>query len=328
MEFKIRLSLLVVTLLLPLWLPMYGCSSVHQADQATETTSLPQAAGISGMTQIDGNSYLVVHDALSFENGPRMSIITLSANAAPVFHPVTIDSWSHGDGRASDLESLCAVPSRSHEYLMAESGTWKGKFGRLFHLRLDTETKKAVILGLIKLPVLADNNPQQVGDQYESLACIKGADGRLLLLLGERGGSQRFPDGVIRWGVIDLDRHELVFTKKGLEGIKINAPGKWKNERTNRDISDIYISPGGELYISAAEDNGDNGPFSSVIYSAGKISGNFNFPVIADQHPEVWRTISSIKIEGLSGPAESVAGSQMSIGSDDENYGTIWRPVE
>ena len=320
-----KCRILFLALLLPLWLPMYGCSTMQPA---ADVTLQPPGAGISGMAQIDGNSWLVVHDALSFENGPRMSIITLSADAAPVLHPVTVDSWQDADGRASDLEALCPVPSRPGEYLMAESGTWQGKNGRLFHLRLDASTKQAIILGVMKLPVLADNKPHQVGDQYEGLACSKGTDGRLLLLLGERGGSQRFPDGVIRWGVLDLDRHELQFTGKGLEGVKINAPGKWKNRLTNRDISDMYISPEGIIWLSAAEDNGDNGPFTSVIYSPGRISGNFSLPVIAGRHPEVWRTVASVKIEALSGPAESVAGSRMSIGSDDENYGSIWRPVE
>ncbi len=320
-----KCRILFLALLLPLWLPMYGCSTMQPA---ADVTSQQPAAGISGMAQIDGNSWLVVHDALSFENGPRMSIITLSADSAPVFHPVTVDSWPDADGRASDLEALCPVPSRPGEYLMAESGTWQGKNGRIFHLRLDASTKQAAILGVMKLPVLADNKPHQVGDQYEGLACIRGIDGRLLLLLGERGGSQKFPEGVIRWAIIDIERHELHFTGKGLEGVKVNAPGKWKNRLANRDISDMYISPEGKIWLSAAEDNGDNGPFTSVIYSPGRISGNFSLPVIADRHPEVWRTVGSVKIEALSGPAESVAGSRMSIGSDDENYGSIWRPVE
>ena len=325
MKCRTHLPFLVVALLLPLWLPMYGCSTIQPA---ADVTSQPPAAGISGMAQIDANSWLVVHDALSFENGPRMSIITLSADSAPVFHPVTVDSWPDADGRASDLEALSPVPSRPGEYLMAESGTWQGKNGRIFHLRLDASTKQAAILGVMKLPVLADNKPHQVGDQYEGLACIRGIDGRLLLLLGERGGSQKFPEGVIRWAILDIERHELHFTGKGLEGVKVNAPGKWKNRLANRDISDMYISPEGKIWLSAAEDNGDNGPFTSVIYSPGRISGNFSQPVIADRHPEVWRTVGSVKIEALSGPAESVAGSRMSIGSDDENYGSIWRPVE
>jgi len=325
MKFRFLFPIFACTLLLPLCMQLYGCATVSQT---TDTSLPPSASGISGMAQIDGNAYLVVHDALSFENGHRMSIIRLSADAPPVFHPVTVDFWPDADGRASDLESLCAVPSRPNEYLMAESGTWKGKFGRLFHLRLDTLTNKAAILAVMKLPVLADNNPQQVGDQYEGLACVEGTDGRLLLLLGERGGSLRFPDGVIRWGIIDLDRHELQFTGNGLKGVKVNAPGTWKNARTNRDISDMHISPEGLIWASAADDNGDNGTFTSVIYSPGRLSGDVNAPVILNRHPKVWRTVSSIKIEGLSGPAASVAGSRMSISSDDENYGAIWRPVE
>lgn len=325
MKFRSLLPIFACTILLPLSLQLYGCTTISQA---TDTALPPSASGISGMAQIDGNSYLVVHDALSFETGPRMSIIRLSADAPPVFHPVTIDSWPNGDGQASDLESLCPVPSRPNDYLMAESGTWKGKGGRLFHVHLDSLTNKAAILGVMKLPVLADNNPQQVGDQYEGIACIRGTDGRLLLLLGERGGSEKFPDGVIRWGVLDLDRHQLEFTEKGIGGVTINAPGKWNNAKTNRDISDIHISPDGTIWLSAADDNGDNGAFTSMIYSPGRVSGNFKAPVLPSRHPKVWRIISSIKVEGLSGPPASVAGSRMSIGSDDENYGAIWRPVE
>ncbi|ASQ91091.1 hypothetical protein CHL67_09335 [Prosthecochloris sp. GSB1] len=310
-----------------------GCAAtqgaaVIEAPTVVKTSpvaSPPFAEGISGLAAIDGNTYLVVHDALSFEDDPRLSIMIVSAKSGAVFEPLVVDDWRDPDGRPSDLESVCMVPGRENEFLIAESGYWQGKYGRLFHLRLDRATRKAEVLGVTKLPKLADNNSEQVGDQYEGVACMVSSGSGLVLVLGERGGSPAFPSGVLRWAKLELEPLSLSFTKEGLEGLTVEAPGNWSDSLKNRDISDLYIDPLGNLWISACEDPGDSGPFYSVVFRAGSIVTGGPAPVVLESEPVAVAKVEGLKVEGLAEPSEEVAAGGMCIGSDDEVYGGVSR---
>ena len=302
----------------------FGCAASHTAARSEKTSF---AQGISGLVQIDSSRYLAVHDALSFEDGPRVSLLTVSSSAVPIIVPVTIDDWMDRDGRSSDLESLCAIPSRPNEFLMAESGRWEGRFGRLFHIRFDPATHRAVVLGVARLPNLCDNNPEQVGDQYEGMACLDDGSGSVVLILGERGGSARYPSGVLRWVTFDLRTHTLLSTQDGLHGIRVDAPGGWPDHRKNRDISDLFVASDGSLWASAAWDSGDAGPFSSLVYRIGYLRQNSHVPVVVNRRLHVWRTCDGIKVEGVAAPPSALHRAVISVGSDDENYGGVWRPL-
>lgn len=303
-----------------------GCTGIRHAQQ-TEQSIHDSGTGFSGLAPAGANLYLAVHDALGFEDGPRLSLVRTYPDSPPAFTVLAVDDWLDSGGRSSDLESVCGLPSRPDEFIAAESGYWKGMQGRLFHFRIDFNAGKAIVLGVSRLPFLADNDPDHVGDQFEGLICLENGSDKVIVLFGERGGSLSHPSGVIRWGLFDLRSHSLTFSEQGLHGIVVHAPGTWKNPKSKRDISDMYLHHDGSLWASACEDPGDAGPFRSVIYRLGSVRKDPEQPFLPANQPEILLDVSGFKIEALSSPPVSAPLSTMCIGTDDEIYGGVWRSV-
>lgn len=323
-----RLSALLSLFLAVAAVGSVGCGSSGDA------TSTPQPSilsafnnGVSGMAQVDARRYLAVHDKKGFENGLRLSILTSLPDSGVRVDPVIVDDWEDEEGRSSDLEAAYAVPNRPNEYLLLESGSWEGKYGRLFHIRLDAAAKSATILGVSRLPRLADNAGGKIGDQYEGMAVVDRGSGRVLVIFGERGGSQRYPNGVLRWGTLDLSSHSLTFTDAGKKGIELDAPGEWGGAGAQRDIADLWVDSDNRLWAVACSDPGDMGPYRSTIYYAGDITSEESRPIRLMPSRTVWRDVAGFKVEALSGPSTAVAGSVMSIGIEDEAYGGGWRAI-
>lgn len=306
-----------------------GCGS---SEEVTTHTPLPSILsiynnGVSGMAQIDSRRYLVVHDKRSFENGLRLSILTSLPDSGIRVDPVSVPDWVDGEGRSSDLEAAYALPNRPNEFLLLESGSWEGKYGRLFHIRLDVPAKSATVLGVARLPKMADNSPGTIGDQYEGMAVVERSAGKVLVIFGERGGSQTYPDGVLRWGMLDLATHSIVFTEAGRKGVTLDAPGEWGSGGSQRDIADLWIDPDNRLWAVAVSDPGDIGPYRSAIYYAGDVTGDDTRPIRLMPSRTVWREVAGFKVEALSGPSASLPGTVLSIGIEDEAYGGGWRGV-
>lgn len=298
-----------------------SCSTGRTRPDAVQS---PWAMSASGMALIEPNRYLVVHDAKVYEDKPRLGILTIAARGL-AYTPLTIADWMDPDGRSNDLESACPLSDRPGEFLVAESGYWKGKYGRLFHVRLSGETGSVV--RAYKLPLLADNDDNTAGDNFEGLACAKQADGRYLLLLGERGGSGRYPTGRLRWGWLDPRSGALEWADSGRASIEVAAPGPWPAGTKKRDIADLYLDTEGTLWASAAADQGDIGPFRSIVYRVGTVTPGLAAPVrLVNPLVADW-IIDAMKVEALGAPAAAVPGSVLSIGTDDENFGGVWRAL-
>jgi len=75
----------------------------------------------------------VLHDTKEKDVTDRLGLLALSVGAGLTYKPVSID-WSEQIWRASDLESICALQGRPGQFLAAESGYWKNRYGRVFHL--------------------------------------------------------------------------------------------------------------------------------------------------------------------------------------------------
>ena len=178
-------------------------AQVAPPDDAKLIPADKMGGGSSGMTQITDSTYLLVYDLKIHEEGPRLAILTVNDEAVTV-DPVRVDFWDE-DGLASDLESVCAIPGRDNEFLVAESGNWQGKLGRIFHLKLDAATLQAEVLGSSQLPMLQRNDFDMTGDQYEGIYCLSYKETVYTVLLAERGGSPTYPNGIIRWGTLDLN---------------------------------------------------------------------------------------------------------------------------
>ena len=293
--------------------------------RAVQMETAANRNGFSGLAQVDESTYLAVHDELIFEDGRRLTVIRMGDAGFPTYAPVGVDGWVDSDGRPSDLESVCAVPSRPREFILAEAGYWQGQYGRLFHIELDGRENRAQVLGVFKLPLFIDNDSGQTGDQFEGLECADAGHDTVLLILGERGGSANYESGRLRWGTLHLADYSLTFSGEGERGIEIDAPGEWADAAQNRDISALYLDDGGTLWAAATEDLGDVGPFYSVIYQVGEIDPASDNPIQINETIGVWKDVSGFKVEGLAAPMVGVAGSTLSFGTEDEVYGGVWR---
>lgn len=303
-----------------------GCSTSKRLNEKkSNNIHFISTGGSSGMEQIGANSYLVVYDVKNFKKGSRIGLINVNKKSL-VVSPIEVTAWDD-EGISSDLESICAIPGRINEYLIAESGNWQGKLGRMFHIKVDTSLLKAKVLGSGRIPLLNRNDFGLKGDQYEAILCIPYEPNRYLIILGERGGSKINPNGLIRWGILDISKYKFYMSLQGKNGIEINAPGNWTNDKKNRDITDFHLDKDGVIWASASEDQGDAGPFYSVVYKLGKINkSDKNRPIIVEKKFDIYKEVNGFKIEALSGPCKGI-NSTLSFGTEDEMYGGVWRPI-
>ncbi len=320
-----------------------GCATVLPSDQpvvkkpikeldvevsdTTQSATLPLslANGYSGMAKIAEDRYLVVHDTKAHRDNARLGLITVGGENGPVYQPLAATDWLHEGGRASDLESACALPGRDNEALVAESGTWEGRYGRLFHVRVEGDT--ATVIRALPIPNLADNDPNTIGDNFEGIACVADASGRVLVILGERGGTRHNPEGSLRWATFAPERSALHWSLTGLSGVMVSAPGGWVSPESKRDIADLYLDPEGILWAVASEDAGDDGPFRSLIYAVAKIDPSLQFPIDVIADPTVAWTLEGFKVEALSAGPDHLPLAPLSFATEDENLGGVWRAL-
>ena len=285
--------------------------------------------GISGMAQIDGSRYLVVRDLKDSEDGARMGILALNDDRPYDIADVTVTDWVHADGRPSDLEAACAIPGRNDEFLLLESGHWQGRFGRLFRVRLvlSGETYRAAVVHVFEVPEFDPKGPGDPGDEMEGLACAAKNDGRIVAILGERGGSSVYPNGRVRWFTIDVEANSVTWTEPGRAGLAVDAPGEWQDRLTNRDVSALHLRSDGSLWAVAAEDLSDAGPFSSIVYRIGEVLPDDETPVRLHVPFRVNGIVSGFKVEALASGPSSIPDADFAIGTEDEIFGGSWRPL-
>ena len=115
--------------------------------------------GYSGMALVEENTFLAVNDLKSYKPGPRVTIVKITAKNGIEHETVTVDdeNWNHPDGKPSDLEACSAIPGRPYEFLISESGKYKGSFGRIFHIRLTREADGKWRLSILKVLQIYDH---------------------------------------------------------------------------------------------------------------------------------------------------------------------------
>lgn len=285
-----------------------------------------QPIGFSGMEKIGDSKFLVVYDKKNFQDGDRLAILKVNEKDGFSLKKIEIKNWKHKDGRANDLESVCSVPGKKNEFLLVESGYWEGDFGRIFHAKLEDDKLK--IKNTYSLPSISPggkNNPE--GDNFEGVVCLKHKDD-LFILLGERGGTIRNPNGLLRIGILNKAQDKIDWKTYQENPIVVKAPKQKKDDRAIRSITDLHINKDGVIYASAAIDAGDMGPFSSFVYEVGQlyfINDKIRMAKSRIKKP-LW-FVDGFKIEALSSAPAGIANCKMSIGTEDENYPGQWRPV-
>jgi len=283
---------------------------------------------ISGMDKINDSTYLAVYDLKSFEEGNRMGVIEVSEDEGLRIYPVTVTNWQHEDGKGSDLESICNLPNRGNEFLIAESGKWDGKYGRMFHIQLNYKSGnyRVKVMGVFDIPEFDAKGPEDsAGDEIEGLTCLLTDTNEYLVLFGERGGSEAYKEGLIRWARADLDTYDLIWNENGMSGKRVNAPGSWKNSNLNRDISGLYSDADNKLWAVASEELGEMGPFNSIVYQIGEVRNTMEDPILVRDTLTVHKMITGFKAEGISAGTGLLPGSVFAIGTEDELLGGSWR---
>jgi hypothetical protein len=275
------------------------------------------------MAAIGTDRYLAVHDAKGGADEPRLTRIDVTPNGFDCT-AIVVNSWNDADGPGNDFESITSLPGRANEFLVSESGTWEGRFGRLFHVRLQDD--RAEVLHSWRLPSFIGNRKDVDGDDYEGIAAFPRQDGTFLVLLGERGGSPAYPRGLLRWGTFDAARGTLTWADEGRRTIEITAPGAWPAGVQHRDIADLHIDADGVLWVAASAEAGKRGPFRSIVYRAGHIADDLLQPLVLEPARTAW-VVDGLKVEALAAPPASIKGSALSIGSEDEHLGGVWRAL-
>lgn len=277
--------------------------------------------GFSGMTKYEENSYIVVLDVKSHKNGTRFGKLTVNHEGKQSFTAITVNDWKHPDGRGNDFESVCKVPATDNEFLLAEAGAWKGKFARIFHVRVKGET--AEVISVFKEPIFQGTTPEIQGDNYEGMLCFQFHSTNFVML-GERGGSDLYHEGVLRLGKLNLESKTIEWLPPSEFTKRVYPQKAWAEKEGIRSISDLFLDDAGIIWASATEDSGDAGPFNSLVYAVGKLKFKNNKvlvkPVAYQEFP-----IHGFKVEALASPPAVIKNTKFSIGTEDEDLGGVWR---
>lgn len=277
-----------------IWLTGFHTAVIGQEWKSVKGTKL---YGISGMALIDQKEnrtrFLIIHDNKQ-PSEPRIAILTEIPGMPPQYELI---AWP-GNDPPVDAEAVSAIPDRDLEFVIAASN------GKLFHIKLDLAEKKVRMIKTFGLPQM---DPE---DNYEGLS-IKKLQGMTVAIWGHRGGTHH--PGIVYWSLFDPVTY--TFTNTGYDSISV----PWPSEGV-RHITDLSMTPSGILYILSSSDNGDDGPFNSVLYSAGYFRAeNKKILFTKNSSPLRIMTFEYHKVEAMEFIPDSDRG--MIFGSDDENFG-------
>lgn len=97
----------------------------------------------------------------------------------------------------------------------------------------------------------------------------------------------------------------------------------------DRPVSAMEIGPGGVIHVASAFDTGDDdGPFSSSVWAIGLlVAGESGPKVELMPEPSIVAFVDGFKIEGLANITDAAGEGVLFIGTDDEDYGGVLRPL-
>jgi hypothetical protein len=272
---------------------------------------------ISGAARFDAEHVLFVHDAKAVlhEDLPRLTVA--KADRPGVF--TTIDFPVKGDS-PNDLESICAVPGKTNEFLIAESGYHRtegataDKYGRLFWV----EIRKPEATGKWTVRVLKTFTWPAGTVDIEGTALVKTPLG-YLLIAGRRDGLLSF----FEFGDEDQNLRAAKVDDISLLDLKLAA-------RFNRKVADLYLDANRNLWSVAANEievgaPGEGfGPFRSMVYNLGRLI-RADGTVRKISESGAYAKVEGFKIEALTSGRKA---GEFLFGTDDESMGGTWRYLE
>jgi hypothetical protein len=255
---------------------------------------------ISGLARIDAPgadaaAYLIVHDN-KLPDEARLAVLTMRPEPEYAVLP-----WPAGFALPFDLEAVSPIPGEPELFVALTSG---GTATLLEIVGDGVELRGAFTLPARPgLPNFEGLSVQRVGE-------------RLVAAWGHRGAGTEA--GQIFWGELDLDGPAVI----GADVVEFRVPFPRQDDPNTRHISDLRISAAGQLWIAAASDPGNDGPFVSAIYQAGRFragDGTTRF----DPQPSLSPVATyDRKIEAIELTSDE---SGLVLGTDDEADGAAIR---
>ncbi len=276
----------LILLLLPLRRSPWIDVGSRQIDNISGLAFVP-APGGSG--QPDGNTLVLVHDN-KLPDEPRVGLVR---RADGRYTPLT---WPAGYALPFDLEAVTAVPGDDTTLLALSSN------GTVFVLTLSGGT-----LGLRGTFTLPD---RQAGANFEGLR-MQRVGAVPLLVWGDRGTGRR--PARLAWGRLDFD----TYTVDRVRWAALQVPYPSSTDPATRHLTDLDVTTEGDVWIAAASDPGDRGPFYSAVYLAGRLTWQDGQATFAPAPRLRTMTAFDRKIEAV---AISPAG--IVVGTDDEILGS------
>ena len=297
-------------------LALAGCAaSGHQAQPKPPAPLLD----LSGLAWLGGDRFLAVHDAKTPKEDalPRVSILTLPASLDGIRR---IDATpAFPERNSSDLEAVAAIPG-TNKLLLAESGDDAGPFDRIFLAEVRGHAVK--VLDTVRWrDFTAYHNIEAVA--------VAAADGGLpVLLWAERNSGQDATE--LHWVRLSVEPFRI---EGPVASVRFRLPASGRDARGaalyNRAIVALDTDGDGRIYAASTLDpegvaaDPDNGPFRSIVYRIGRLGGG---RVVLDATPEVLAVLDGLKVESVT-VRERDGRPEVFIGTDDENYGGILRPL-
>jgi hypothetical protein len=272
---------------------LISCAQAEKNSSEWHLLGKGKINGVSGIAVIDNEHFLVVHDRKKKEE-PRLSTVSWKKGQIPVSSPLP---WCDMDNVPVDLEAVTAIPNFPKQYFVLES---KGKVTRI-QLE-DNNTCK--VTAKFDLPnAVAESNMEGIGLYCTTDNCV--------LAWAERGDEKTAAK--FSWSLFDVNGNEF---KETVNSFEFNTPYPQVNQRS---ISDIAISPAGNVWVSSASDPSDIGTFYSAIYDLGAFVEQ-NSQIVWQAAKEV-QTVAkyeydNVKIEGLTFTSDALI-----MGSEDEILG-------
>lgn len=263
--------------------------------------------GISGLAlvshQAESCQFLAVHDNKGDQDQPRLALLTVPSQGPVMYQAL---AWPADHSLPIDLEALTVVPNTGQSEFFAVTS-----LGLAYHLRLDPRTPSVTVLHTVQLP------PHKEPTNIEGFA-LQQINNQLVAVWAHRG-QDTYPARLF-WGQYYPKKAQIVV--RGSTAFQVPWP-----VQNVRHISDLKIGTNGVLYMTAASDPGDQGPFQSATY----VMGAFPFPQAISQSASPVTNFSGLtliplhrfhfnKVEAI----ELIPGKQGGIvwASDDEKFGS------
>lgn len=293
---------------------------VSCGSESDSSDDRPKLLDISGLEWIHDNTFLAVSDAKNPDEieFTRVSLLSLPDSLSGL-HVNPLKPMFPG-GLSNDFESAAGIPG-TNKVLLIESADDNGSYQRIF------------------LADVGEENVEIEDDvewtDFTSAFNIEGSTvadtgSGLIFIWAERNTYKQFTD--IKW--TDLQLEPFAIGQSGLvNSVPFTLPADLIDEKGdplyNRPLVGLDVDSAGDLYSVAAFDpeglvtDPDIGPFRSIVFKIGKvITGD----VVLDAEPSTMGVLDGLKVESVT-IRENGTGVEIFVGTDDENYGGILRPL-